>query len=1113
MQETRNETDPGIALPAMRTPTDVEFERFARTRDPVALAAVFDHTAPSLLLVAMHLCGDAADAEDLVQTVFLQAIRDAARYDPAQPVLPWLLGILQHRAVDLRRAAHRRRERTPFAEAAAPERDEPDQAVASQETLQQIAASLDALPAPYREVLTLRLVHGLRAVDIAHAQSASPETVRTRLRRGLEMLRKLLPKGIATPALLALLGGESLRAGVGLAAVKQVVLRGLQVASATAAVGGAVLMKWLLAGAAVAAASLLWVLVMAPDATVAPPAMLPAVAPVVAGAASDGMKPGASVAEPQRVEVERKELPTPPDPASLTTIRGRVTAAESGAPIAGATVRLQGTVDGARSPVVTHWPDPAATSTDADGAFAVRLAPPPECRFTLLCSAPGRVEQALYWNSLRQGVAVDCGDVTLQQGTAIRITLRDEHQQPWPGIPVHGKLAQAVSPDPARQLFLATTDAAGSALVAALPPGRWHYDLGDMLGGIDGATGEFDLPLQDTPFQLDITLPQPAPGLAVAGIVLDEQGRPLPDLDLEIPVGDGCWPVTTRADGSFLHRLRKPPDGDPSFRLRLPQASIDFALVDDGGEFHWGRMDLKPVVRHRAAASLTLTVVDAATGTPVPHFAASCRFDRWRVRGIPPAAATQILADDNHAEGRLRFDDLPPGPYRVTVVPGEPFPAAEELPIELAEGQQATLRVMLQHRAPLQVEVVDRAGTPMPGVTVQLGRVLPEDQLDQADLKTTRVPVSRISNVAGERIDILMLDVVTTDDAGRAVLHAVPDTPALVVVAEGARYLPSLTKRVSLPAAGGSLRIQVDAAATLAGTVRPLALLQKFGPSTEELAKAAEDAKVSLPNEKRFAGRYGELQLRPAGSNRPQARTKLAADGSFRLTSLPPGRCEVWLQFRVDSSMASIGPLASVELRGGDEASLDLDASAFLPGRVHARFFVDGAPWTGEAGLARRSADSLDVNLHIQCDDRGNALSPLLLPGTYVPFVGKKSGWRTLFAFADEEITVAPGAEVEATVALHPRRLAIKLLDADGKPAANRTLVTEPLDHPEWKSLYRFGEQTDAHGVAVIEHAPLGRLRVRTFAADQDPARFDLPSLVLGEVDAGNSAATVRLPR
>src|SRR4249920_772810 len=100
----RNESELDAASVAMsRPPEDAAFARFAATRDPDALAAVFDATAPKLLLVAMHLCGDAAAAEDLVQTVFMQAIRDAGKYDAARPVLPWLLAILEHRASDLRR--------------------------------------------------------------------------------------------------------------------------------------------------------------------------------------------------------------------------------------------------------------------------------------------------------------------------------------------------------------------------------------------------------------------------------------------------------------------------------------------------------------------------------------------------------------------------------------------------------------------------------------------------------------------------------------------------------------------------------------------------------------------------------------------------------------------------------------------------------------------------------------------------------------------------------------------------------------------------------------------------------------------------------------------------
>jgi DNA-directed RNA polymerase specialized sigma24 family protein len=67
---------------------DRHFRQFQRSRDPNALAAVFDGAAPRLLLVAMHLVRDAAAAEDLVQTVFLQAMRDVDSYDSARPVLP-----------------------------------------------------------------------------------------------------------------------------------------------------------------------------------------------------------------------------------------------------------------------------------------------------------------------------------------------------------------------------------------------------------------------------------------------------------------------------------------------------------------------------------------------------------------------------------------------------------------------------------------------------------------------------------------------------------------------------------------------------------------------------------------------------------------------------------------------------------------------------------------------------------------------------------------------------------------------------------------------------------------------------------------------------------------
>jgi len=69
------------------------FVRYRRG-DLDALGEVFDRTAPRLLRLAMHLVHSAADAEDLVQATYVQAMRLAATFDAERPLLPWLLALL-----------------------------------------------------------------------------------------------------------------------------------------------------------------------------------------------------------------------------------------------------------------------------------------------------------------------------------------------------------------------------------------------------------------------------------------------------------------------------------------------------------------------------------------------------------------------------------------------------------------------------------------------------------------------------------------------------------------------------------------------------------------------------------------------------------------------------------------------------------------------------------------------------------------------------------------------------------------------------------------------------------------------------------------------------------
>ncbi len=206
--------------PPTSTTADQNFALYRDTRDPAALARVFDATAPKLALIAMHLARDATQADDLVQATFLAAMRRAERYDPARPVLAWLTGILQKQAAMRRREG--RRQVDPTRAALGSSRSPADTA-ALREASDEVIAAVDGMPAMYRQVLLLRLVHDLRSHEIARALDMSPQTVRSRLHRGLELLRRALPKGLAVPALMV--GATEALAGRGLAAMRAALLQ------------------------------------------------------------------------------------------------------------------------------------------------------------------------------------------------------------------------------------------------------------------------------------------------------------------------------------------------------------------------------------------------------------------------------------------------------------------------------------------------------------------------------------------------------------------------------------------------------------------------------------------------------------------------------------------------------------------------------------------------------------------------------------------------------------------------------------------------------------------------------------------------------------------------
>ncbi|MFC9703179.1 RNA polymerase sigma factor [Streptomyces sp. NPDC056943] len=169
-------------------------DRF-RAGDPAALGEAYDEHARVLYHYAYRVCGDRAAAEDVVSATFLEAWRCRGKVHADGGTLrPWLLGI----ATNIMRGAAREARRRDAALARLPERgvlpDFADEVLARMTDGEQVRAARAALAKlrrREREVFTLVVWAGLDYAAAGEALGIPVGTVRSRLSRARERLRKL----------------------------------------------------------------------------------------------------------------------------------------------------------------------------------------------------------------------------------------------------------------------------------------------------------------------------------------------------------------------------------------------------------------------------------------------------------------------------------------------------------------------------------------------------------------------------------------------------------------------------------------------------------------------------------------------------------------------------------------------------------------------------------------------------------------------------------------------------------------------------------------------------------------------------------------------------------
>jgi RNA polymerase sigma-70 factor (ECF subfamily) len=163
-----------------------------------ALTELYGRHSKRLRATIDGVVHEEAEADDVLQEIFLQVWEEASRYSPkAGKPLGWMVTIARRRAIDrLRRRQAYSRARERYEERVAhdaqtPRRDGAETFVLN-DLRQFLKKNIRALPQFQREAVELAFFKGLSHREIAAATRAPLGTVKTRLELGLQKLTHAL---------------------------------------------------------------------------------------------------------------------------------------------------------------------------------------------------------------------------------------------------------------------------------------------------------------------------------------------------------------------------------------------------------------------------------------------------------------------------------------------------------------------------------------------------------------------------------------------------------------------------------------------------------------------------------------------------------------------------------------------------------------------------------------------------------------------------------------------------------------------------------------------------------------------------------------------------------
>jgi len=199
--EEFSEIDPDLSACPAKVPvpadstTAVHLIQRVANQDREAFSQLYDRFSTVVFSLAMRMLRARSDAEDLLQEVFVQVWRQARGYgaNRGSPEA-WIIDIARSRAIDKSRAIRRIENSFVLTDdpARAESSDNAESSAAASESRLTMNAGLANLPDTQRRVLELAYFDGLTQTEIAQRLVEPLDTVKTRMRAGIQRLGEIV---------------------------------------------------------------------------------------------------------------------------------------------------------------------------------------------------------------------------------------------------------------------------------------------------------------------------------------------------------------------------------------------------------------------------------------------------------------------------------------------------------------------------------------------------------------------------------------------------------------------------------------------------------------------------------------------------------------------------------------------------------------------------------------------------------------------------------------------------------------------------------------------------------------------------------------------------------